>query len=543
MYDQATMRSEVKEKPVPQTPVIRSGRERFIVNIASNLGFAFAQVVVGLWYTPYLIGNLGIAAYGIVPLVRSITSYMSLVTQSFNSAANRFLTIDLARRDEQTANTTFNTALFGVIGAVVVLIPFTLILSLILPHIFDVPPGFELDTRCLFLLVAVAFFASVIASNFAVSTYAHSKFLQRNIVQFTALLAKVGFVVTLFNLFPARLWHVGGGVLITALIAFLGHILLWRKLTPELHVQIGFFDRSRLRSLMTMGGWSSVHMTGILLLNNVDLMVVNLAFGAETTGFYGSLMQLPVLVRLVASTVANVLSPAVLSKYAQGDSIGLQRFSSQAIKLLGLVIALPVGLLCGFSRPLLSIWLGPSFQDLNVLLIFLVFHLSLNLSTLPLAYVETAYNRIRWPGIVTHLTGAANLGLAILLAMWGKWGALGVVIAGATTWTLKNILFRPLYSAHIMKLRWWVFLPSMSASIVGTFFVGTIAYGATFVRMPDNWLTLGISAATVSLLYGVSVFFLGLNRDDWELINSLLPQPISQKLDWFLQKTKLARVK
>ena len=278
-------------------------------------------------------------------------------------------------------------------------------------------------------------------------------------MQFAALLARIGFVVALFSLFSARLWYAGGGVLIAALVSFLGDALLWRKLTPELRVQITAFDRSRLRSLMGMGGWVVVNRIGATLLQRVDLIVVNTVFGAAMTGRYGSVLQFSTLTESLAVAASTVVRPVIVRKFAQGDSVGLQRLSSQAVKLLGLALALPVGLLCGFSRPLLATWLGPPFQDLNVLLVFVVAHLSLNLSALPMRHVHNAYNKVRQPGVATLLTGVANLGLSILLAIWGGWGAIGVAVAGAVVWTAQNILYVPIYTAHIMKLPWWTFLP------------------------------------------------------------------------------------
>jgi O-antigen/teichoic acid export membrane protein len=503
--------------------LIGSARKGFLVNVSSNIAFMVVRTVASLWFTPYLIGHLGIAVYGMVPLVNSVTAYMQILTSSLNSAVTRFLTIDLEQGDKLTANKTFNTALFGVVGLVVALSPVVLVLSFTFPYLFDVPPGWEREASWLFAAVAVAFLVSVIGSNFAVSSFAHSQFLLRNIVQFAALLARIGFVVALFSLLSRRLWYVGGGVLIAELVAFLGHTLLWRKLTPELRVQITTFDRSRLRSLMGMGGWVTVNRVGAMLLKRVDLIVVNTVFGAAMTGGYGSVLQFSILINTLAGAASTVVTPVIMRKYAQRDFVGLQRLCSQAVKLLGLALALPVGLLCGLSRPLLSIWLGPSFQDLNVLLVFVVAHLTLNLSVLPLAYVQSAYNKVRWPGIVTLLSGGANLGLAVLLALWGGWGAVGVAVAGAVTWTAKNALYMPIYTARIMKSPWWTYLPSLSASVVGTFLVGMATYGLTLVRMPNSWLTLAGSAAVVSLLYAVGVCGVGLNRADWQLLKYLLP--------------------
>jgi membrane protein EpsK len=275
---------------------------------------------------------------------------------------------------------------------------------------------------------------------------------------------------------------------------------------------------------MGMGGWVVVNRVGGLLLQRVDLLVVNAVFGAAMTGSYGAILQFSILTQTLGDTATSVLKPIIFRKYGQGDSVGLKPLTSQAVKLLGLALALPVGLLCGFSQPLLSIWLGPSFEDLNILLILTVVHLSLSTSVLPLNYVQTAYNKVRWPSIITLLSGGANLGLAILLAKWGGWGVLGVAVAGAIVWTARSALYTPLYVAHIMKLPWWTFLPSLSASIIGTSLVGIIAYGLTLVRMPGSWLTLAGSAAVVSLLYIIGVGVIGLNRTDWQLLQDLFPR-------------------
>ncbi|MFW6116729.1 MAG: polysaccharide biosynthesis protein, partial [bacterium] len=237
-----------------------------------------------------------------------------------------------------------------------------------------------------------------------------------------------------------------------------------------------------------------------------------------------SVLQFSTLTHSMANASSSVVKPVIVRKYAQQDLAGLVRLASQAVKLLGLALALPVGLLCGFSRPLLTTWLGPSFQDLDVLLVLLIAHLGVNLSVLPLAYVQTAYNRVRWPGIATFISGAANLGLAILLARWGGWGAAGVAAAGAVVWSLKNVAFVPIYTAKIIGRPWWSFLPSVSGGLFGTLSVGAIAYGLTQVRMPDSWFALAAAAAVVSLLYLVAVLTLGLGPADRTLLKTLLPQ-------------------
>jgi membrane protein EpsK len=498
-------------------------RQRFLVNVSSNVLLIFAQIAVTLWLTPYLIGYLGIAAFGIIPLVNSVTSYMAVLTTALNSSVSRFLAIDLGQGDRIAANKTFNTALLGLAGIILVLSPAVLIISFTFPDLFQVPPGYEKNASCLFAIVAVAFFVTVVGSNFAVSPFVHSRFLLSNLVNFAGLSARLGFIVILFSIFQAQLWYAGGGILFGAVVSFVGYVILWRKLTPELGIHIKAFDRTRLHSFLSMGGWVVVNMLGAMLLGRVDLIVVNAYFGAAMTGGYGSVSQFSLLMEYLVSAAAIAVRPVILIKYAQRDFVGLQRLASQAVKLLGLALALPVGLLCGFARPILMVWLGPSYDYLSNLLVVIVFHQSLNLSVRPLLDVQNAFNKVRWPGIATLLSGAASLGLAIFLAMWGKWGTTGVAIAVAAAWTAKNALYMPVYTARIMNLPWWAFLPTLSASVIGTFLVGSASYGLTLFRMPDDWLALVGSVAAVSVVYALGVWAIGLNRADRELLKRIVP--------------------
>jgi membrane protein EpsK len=520
--------TEALESPVDGTapPPVALGlgrvRGRFLMNIASNGVYIGVSTLANLWLTPFLIGHLGIAAFGMIPLVTTITSYMSVLTTALSTALGRFLVLDLERRDVGAANSTFNTAFFGLIGIVLGLIPLALGVSLAFPTLFRVPPGWEADAGWLFLLVALAAFVTVIASSFHVSPFLYSQFVKSNTVNLLGLLARLGLIAVLFSLLPGRLWYAGSATLIAALVSLAGFVLLWRKLTPELRIRITAFDRSRLRALTGMGGWVTVNTLGGMLLARTDLLVVNAFFGAALTGGYGSVAQFTILMEHMADAAATVLRPIILVKYAQQDLMGLQRLASQSVKLLGLALALPAGLLCGFSRPLLSIWLGPGYQYLSVLLVILVSHLSLNLSARPLLYAQTAYNRIRWPGIATLLSGGASLALGVLAGMWGGWGAAGVALAVAVAWTAKNTLYMPIYTAHIMKLPWWSFLPAFVPILTATLGAGLAAYGLTIMRMPRDWFTLALEATLVSVVYAAVTWVIVLNRADRQLLRDLL---------------------
>ena len=77
---------------------------------------------MGLWLTPYLIRHLGVAAYGLVPLAVTVTSYMGLFTTALNAAVGRFITLCLDRHDYAEANRIFNTSFWGTVAVLVILL-------------------------------------------------------------------------------------------------------------------------------------------------------------------------------------------------------------------------------------------------------------------------------------------------------------------------------------------------------------------------------------------------------------------------------------
>jgi membrane protein EpsK len=155
--------------------------------------------------------------------------------------------------------------------------------------------------------------------------------------------------------------------------------------------------------------------------------------------------------------------------------------------------------------------------------IVLLAHFGINLAVRPLLYIQIAFNKIRLPGIVTLLAGLVNLGLAFLIAWWGKWGYLGVALVGALIWTMRNTIFTPIYTAHIIRAPWWCFFPGIAASLIGTLFVMGSSYGLTLIKMPANLISLAGNILLVSMLYATLVWILGLNNTERVLLNDLSP--------------------
>ncbi len=499
---------------------LTEARRRFPINVLSNVTWLVLNAIVGTWYTPFLIGHLGVGVFGLIPLAGSVTNCMAILTEGLNSAVGRFLTIDLARDDATAANRTFNTAIVSSLTIVAILLPVALVITWLAPKIFDVPPGNERDVQWLVLLAMVAFITTTFASSFAVPSYAYHRFDLRLLVNIARLVARVGSIVLLFTALTPQLWQVGVGICLSAFFFLLGHKALWRRLTPELRIRLNLFDTSRLRQFLGFSGWVLINQVGSLLFLNIDLIVANVIFGAEAAGRYGAVVIFPTLLRTLVATAQGILVPIAVTLYAQNDLSRLVRFSRLSVKFTGLAVALPIGLLCGLGKPLLTVWLGPEFLDLSWLVVVLVGHLCISLAVVPLFSLQVATGKVRTPGLVSLLTGCGNAALAVALALWSDWGYISIAVAGAIMLIAKNGFFTPLYGARILKLPWWTFFPSPIAGVIGCVAVGTVTYLISSAWTLTDWGQLALVAIIISGVYIGAAFSFGLSADDRSLLRS-----------------------
>ena len=439
-------------------------KKQIFANLGSSIALFALNVIVGIWMVPYLIRHVGIGGYGMIPLATSLTGYMTLMTFSINGAVSRYLTIDLQHGDVVAANRTFNTALFGLFGVVLLLIPLMSVVSFFSSVLFDVPLGREREASLLFAGVMISFLIATLGANFGVSSFALNRLDLRNLIEFCNILARVLVTVGLFYFLSPGLGSVGAGYAAGAALSFLAGVLVWKKLTPQLEISFRHFDRLQLSSLTSMGGWLIVNQVGSLLFLNIDLILVNRLFGAVLGGEYSSILQWSTLFRSMAGTMAGVLTPLVMIHFANNRLEDVIEVSRRGVRFMGLGLALPLGLICGLSKPLLTLWLGADFARLAPLVWLQLGHLIINLSVLPLFAINTTLNKVRVPGLVSLYSGVGNLILALVFPLLLGWGMYGVAAAGAIMLTAKNALFTPWYCAKILK-------------IPGNSFLGSVCYG------------------------------------------------------------------
>jgi membrane protein EpsK len=481
-------------------------RGRFSINLFANLGQLGLSIVVGVWYVPYLVRNLGQAAYGLIPLTAVLTSYMGLITIGLNAPLARYLIIELERGDHERANLVFNASFWANAALSVLLLVPALLGVAYVEQLVRIPPGYETSTRWLFAGTAAALLLNQIKTPFAVSAFCRNRLDLQNLATIAETLTRVGLILLFFSLAAARIEYVGAAILAGTLVSMAIVIHQWRVLTPTLHLTPRQFDWDMLKNLSSTGGWATVSQLGGMLYLNIDMVLANRMFGAESGGQYAAVLQLPFLLTSLSLAVGSIFPPTTYQLYASGDMASLVTYLLRSIKFLGLVMALPIGLICGFSEPLLRLWLGPSFGRFGPLLTAMTVYMCLTIAMYPLYAVPMAANRVKAQGLVTLAVGVGNLAVALFLAGPFGWGLYGLAAAIGLAMTVRYVLFIPLYAAHILKQPMGTFFRGILPVVLTTATVIGLAR-LVLLRWPiTNWIELALAGGSVSIVVTAVVY-------------------------------------
>lgn len=509
--------------------------QRLPKNLISNFIYFVLNVAIGLIMVPFFLDTLGKAAYGLIPLATSITSYITLIIDSLNLSISRFLTIDLQRSDVTRANETFNTALFGTLGVIIFLVPIVLAASWYAPVFFNIGDQSKTDVFLLFALIFGSVLIRTWSSNFMVTLFAYNRLDLRNYVNCVYQFMQVIIVVTLFLYLGPSLVLVGlsyaGAAIATLVISF----ILSKRTCPFLKVSPASFVRSRLKEIGGMSAWVLINSVGLLLNTQISLIVVNKLFGEVAGTEYSLAAVWSTLLINIAALVTNLFAPMTYSYYSKQDREGLIRFTSMTIKVMGLSMALPIALACIFSPQLLTIWVGAEFAHLAPLMWICVAPVILQVMVSCISTITVAYNRVRSLVFFTLPIGFLNVILALLLPHIFDIGMYGVALAGLITLILRYGVINPLFIASVIQIPIFTYLKEMLYGIGGILILSVVGIALLSVVTISTLPMLILVGCGITAAYLLFVLNVVLHPEEREMIRSCLPKVFQRKIpSWLL---------
>ncbi len=389
-------------------------RKNLVFNILSLL----ANIGVGIFYTPYLVKNLGIIAYGIIPLALIINQYINVVTGSLTSALTRFYSIALQKNQKEEASKYLSTSLIVVLGIIGVLFfPLWLLIQKV-DNIFTIPIELITEAKQLFVFTIFSFFCSLISSVFNITLYAYNRLDLLNVIKIIRVGGKLLLVYVLFTFLDINIAYVGLASLLTEVFLLIYSIYVFVKFSVgRVEIGIKYYSSTVLSAVGMLALWVIVQQVGDTGLYRIDNLLVNMFWSSKESGVLGAFTELGNYTMIVAGVVTSLFGPIILIAYANNNHSKVEEISLDNSLIVGVLMAAMIGVLIGFSPVILEMWLGKQFLPfinwLVVKLALVPFYAAAGV----FAFSARAWNKIKFPAIMTVLLGIINFGILYLLAL------------------------------------------------------------------------------------------------------------------------------
>lgn len=244
-----------------------------------------------------------------------------------------------------------------------------------------------------------------------------------------------------------------------------------------------------------------------------DRLLVSYYCSAADIGIYQAAVQCGFMLAIVLSAFNAIFSPLIAELYRKGEIGRLDRLFKISTKW-GLYCCAPFGLVLMLApRETMTFFFGPQYEGGAVVLIIVTMTQLINVGTGAVDHLLIMTGQQRSWVMISAFMLVVNLTLGFLLIP--RWGLLGAALSTATTYTglfVAGLL-------HVKRtLGVWPYEMQYLKGLLAAVLAG---FAVMFVRAsgmgPPTLIFCG-SVATALLVFGVTLFTLGLDREDREFL-------------------------
>ena len=491
-------------------------------NLLTNILCLIVNILVGVLYTPYLVRSLGAAAYGVIPLALLINQYIGILTESLTGAVTRFYSVEYRQENYKAASTYFTSAILFTVMLAVLLMPVIYVLVDNVDRFLAIPVDLLVSAKVLFNLTAASFFCAVASNCINVTIFADNRLDLVNYVKIARNVLKLVINILLFVVVEVDIANVGLSYILAEVVVLLLSVLFY-KFTKhsEIKFSLGLFDYKVLQPIFGMILWVSVICFANTFIYKIDSILVTNYFGIYYTGVIASLAEFGSYCISITAVIGALFRPLVLISYSENKHDEVKRMSIGGAHVVGILSCALCGVIIGFSKPLLTIWLTDEFTQYSLWFI-------IKMSVIPFVTVGGIYsmvfnfwNKVRKPAIISIVIAIANVGISYLLLESGISISLFLIINAVCIvlqgYVMNYYMLVSIYSdlkgeAVKSAVRFTFYYAIV---IIASLSLSSLLDCQTIASLLVSCLCMGVAA--------IALGFLFINKHETSILNMIIP--------------------
>lgn len=476
-----------------------------------------AKIMISIIYTPVMLRLLGQSEYGLYQLVYSVVSYLSLLSLGFSSSYMRFYSRYKARKDENGVarlNGMF-LLIFASLSIVCILCGCVMLSNIRAIFGSGLTDSEYATARVLMALLVVNLALTFPNSVFTCTITAHEKFL------FQKFLILLQNICNPLLALPLLIMGYGsiGMVSVTTLLTLIVLILNVYYSFHNLHIKFSFrgLQIGLLKEMWVFTFFIFINQIIDQINWSVDKFLLGRFAGTTAVAIYGVGGQINSMYIEFSSSVSNVFVPKVNRIVAEsGDNRELTRLFTKVGRIQFIILGLILSGFIFWGIPFVKIWAGPEYIESYAIALLLIAPVTVPLIQNLGIEIQRAKNMHKARAIVYLFIAIANVVISIPLIK--LMGPIGAALGTAISLIAGNIIFMNWYYHARIGMNmfyFWKEIAKFIPALIVPCVVGTAIM--KFINI-TGLVKLGMFAIIYTVIYGVSMYFLGMNAEEKQLI-------------------------
>ena len=500
---------------------MKSNKEIKIGAILSYV-IIFANMIIGVLYTPILTSKLGQSEYGLYSLVTSIISYLTILDFGFGNAiivyTARYRVNNEKEKQEKLHGMFFLIytiigIIAGIIGAVIWLNADNLFANSMSPEeISKAKILLGILNFNLIITFPLSVFSSIIT--------AYEKFVFAKVLNLARIILNPIIMIILLNIGYKSV----ALVILTTVLNITTLILNFGYCKKKLNIKLKFgkLDFSLLKEIMAYSVW--VFLNSIMDKINwaLDQFILGIYAGTVTVAVYSVAGNLNQMYVNFSTAISGVLLPRVTEMEERKATD--KEFTDVFIKtgrLQYVVMALIISGFVLYGREFINIlWVGPEYDQSYFIACILMIPSTVSLIQSVGLNILQAKNKYKFRVMVLMIFAVVNVIVSIILAQ--IYGGIGAAIGTAISIVLGQIIFMNIFYYKNIKIDiplFWKNIFKMSIPMVVAIIIAIIIKQVWTI---NSSLVLILQIVIYSIIYAILVWNKSMNLEEKNMIKKLI---------------------
>ncbi len=486
----------------------------------------FFTMGVSLYTSRVVLDVLGIEDYGIYSIVGGIVTLFSFFNSAMASATQRFLAFEIQRNDFQQLKNTFNATLniHIAISILVLVLAETIGLWFVTTKL-NLPTERMNAVNWVYQFSVFNFLLGIIQVPYDALIIAREKM---TIYAYMALLEgflKLIIVYLLVVFSYDTLIFYAGLLFLVSFVVRIGHRQYCKRNYEESSYEF-YFDKPFYKKLLSYSGWNLFGNIAELARDQGSNILLNLFFGTVLNAAYALCLPVQRTVQTFVLNLQMAVNPQIIKQYAAGNNEACLKLIFQTAKFsyfLVFIIACPILYNVDF---VLELWLRntPAYTAIFVNLSIVI--ILIESISGPLMVGAQATGTIKWYQITLGSIICMCLPISyFLLKSYNDPRIIFIVIIVVNAISLVARLF---FLNRLIDLNVQSFVSKVLFKIIIVTTILVVLYHFTGVSIENRLINFIVNSFYITLINLISIYFIGFNQGERNLIQSFVKQQISR---------------